>query len=82
MWRIQAKQETVCPRCKGYIKRNAWIVQDPAYGTKWAHAVCPADLRKKAAEPAESTVIEEYRPVYDADGNHVGMEIVNVASES
>ena len=21
MWRIQAKHETVCPRCKGYIRR-------------------------------------------------------------
>jgi hypothetical protein len=75
MWRIQAKHETVCPRCRGYIKLGAWIVQEPGQN-RWSHAVCPADLRRPV-QPAEPTVYEEYRPVYDADGNQVGMEIVN-----
>ena len=82
MWRLQAKFETVCARCRGYIKKGAWIVQDPDYGTKWSHAVCPADLCRATAQPAEPTVAERYRPVYDADGNHVGMELVNVADQS
>ena len=54
-WRIQAKYETVCIRCRGYIKRSTWIVQDPEYGNNWCHAVCPADLRKAAAAPKVPT---------------------------
>jgi hypothetical protein len=38
MWRVQAKFETVCARCRGYIKRGAWIVQE---GKVWCHSVCP-----------------------------------------
>ena len=53
MWRIQARHQTVCPRCRGYIKIGSWIVQDPTYGTRWSHAVCPADLRKLASRPGE-----------------------------
>jgi hypothetical protein len=75
MWRIQAKHETVCPRCSGYIRKGAWIVQEPG-NNRWSHAVCPADLRRPP-QPAEPTVMEEYRPVFDENGNHIGMEIVN-----
>jgi hypothetical protein len=76
MWRIQAKHETVCPRCRGYIRKGAWIVEEPG-NNRWSHAVCPAELRRATTQPAESTVYEEYRPVYDADGNQVGMEAVD-----
>jgi hypothetical protein len=79
MWRIQSKYETVCPRCRGYIKKGAWIVQEPGQ-KNWSHAACPADLRKPA-QPAEPTVAEQYRPVYDVNGNHIGMELVNVADQ-
>ena len=79
MWRIQAQHETVCPRCRGYIKKGVWIVQEPGQ-KKWSHAVCPADLRRAAAQPAEPTVVTEWRPVFDKDGKHVGMEEINVAS--
>ena len=76
MWRIQAKHDTVCPRCRGYIRKGAWIVQEPG-NNRWSHAVCPAELRLAATQPVEPTVYEEYRPVYDADGNQVGMETVD-----
>jgi hypothetical protein len=80
MWRIQAQHETVCPRCRGYIKKGVWIVQEPGQ-KRWSHAVCLADLRRAAALPAEPTVVTEWRPVFDKDGKHVGMEEINVASQ-
>jgi hypothetical protein len=73
MWRIQARHQTLCPRCRGYIKVGAWIVQDPTYGRKWSHAVCPADVRKPQ-QPVEPTSYEEYVPKFDDDGNVVAME--------
>lgn len=73
MWRIQARHQTVCPRCRGYIKVGAWIVQDPTYGRKWSHAVCPRDVRIPAVDLEPSTYTE-YRPKYDGEGNFVGME--------
>jgi hypothetical protein len=27
MWRVQARHQTVCPRCRGYIKLGAWILE-------------------------------------------------------
>jgi hypothetical protein len=50
MWRIQAKYQTVCPRCRSYIKVGAWIVQNPTYSTKWSHAACPARVRMLASQ--------------------------------
>jgi hypothetical protein len=79
MWRIQAQHETVCPRCRGYIKKGAWIVQEPEQ-KKWSHAVCPSDLRRAAAQ-LEPNVVTEWRPVFDKDGKHVGMEEISVASQ-
>jgi len=72
-WRIQAKYETVCVRCRGYIKESAWIVQDPDYGGKWCHAVCPADLRQSAKAPKVPTAYVEYH--IDGNGNLVEQEI-------
>ena len=50
MWRLQAKYETVCARCRGYIKKGAWIVEERDH---WCHAVCPDELRKRHQEIAE-----------------------------
>ncbi len=75
MWRMQAKHETVCPRCKGYIKKGVWIIQDEGNG-RWSHTVCPSDLRRPT-QPTEPTVVEDWRPVFDKDGNQIGMEITN-----
>ena len=66
MWRIQAKLETVCPCCKGYIKKGSWIVQEQG-ASKWAHAACPADIRHAKNEPKEPTTYTEFVP--NADGN-------------
>jgi hypothetical protein len=60
MWRIQAKHQTRCPRCWGYIKVGAWIVQDPTCGKKWSHAVCPADVRKLAHRTDEERGAREF----------------------
>lgn len=50
MWRIQAKHETVCPRCRGYIRKGAWIVQE---GNVWCHSVCPDNVAKRNREVAQ-----------------------------
>jgi hypothetical protein len=50
MWRVQAKFQTVCARCRGYIKRGAWIVQE---GKVWCHSVCPGDVAKRNREVAQ-----------------------------
>jgi len=68
MWRVQAKHETVCPRCRGYIKLGAWIVQDSAYGRKWSHAVCPADLRRSAPQVSYPVVTRKFQIKF-GDGN-------------
>ena len=47
-WRIQAKHETVCPRCRGYIKIGTVIVREDGYA-KWSHAVCPGLARIERA---------------------------------
>jgi hypothetical protein len=50
LWRIDAKHATVCPGCRGYIAKGAWIVKDEAFA-KWVHAVCPGmDTREIAPE--------------------------------
>ena len=74
MWRMKAKYETVCQRCRGYIKVGVWIVQEQG-DSRWSHAVCPGDLRRPV-QPAEPTVVEEWRPVFDGEGNQTGMEAV------
>jgi hypothetical protein len=72
MWRIEAKHETVCPRCRGYIKLGAWIVQDQVYGTKWSHAVCPRDLRQRdREEPLAAAPTTEWYTVKIGDDNNV-----------
>lgn len=71
MWRIQAKHETVCPRCKGYIKKGAWIVQEQG-NNRWSHAVCPADMRRTAQQPKQPTTYTEFVP--DEHGNLIEVE--------
>ena len=75
MWRIRAKHATVCPCCRGYIAKGVWIVQDEG-SNRWSHAVCPSDLRP-STQPTEPIVVEEWRPVFDREGNQIGMEITN-----
>jgi hypothetical protein len=70
MWRIQAKHQTVCPRCRGYIKVGGWIVLDRTYGKKWSHAVCPADLRKLATRTDEERGVCEFKIKF-GDGSEV-----------
>lgn len=62
MWRIKAKYATVCPLCRGYIKVGATIVQ-PEGMSQWAHAVCPADVRRRDQEAAaaDPATCEEYK---------------------
>ena len=66
MWRIQAKHKTVCPRCRGYIKIGAWIVQ-PEGQTRWAHVVCPKDVAVKKQQSAQPAVYEEWTPGEDGE---------------
>ena len=63
MWRIKAKYATVCPLWRGYIKVGATIVQ-PKGSIQWAHAVCPADVRKRDQVVASTgpTTYEEFNP--------------------
>jgi hypothetical protein len=68
-WRIAAKYETVCARCRGYIKRGAWIVQEHG---DWVHAVCPADLHRQSTAPKVPTKYVEYHT--DENGNLVEQE--------
>jgi hypothetical protein len=75
MWRIQAKHQTRCPRCRGYIKIGAWIVQDPTYGTKWSHAVCPADVRK-LAQPMENHDAREFTMKFNESGEVIATETI------
>lgn len=70
MWRIRARHQTVCPRCRGYIKPGAWIVQDPTCGTKWSHAVCPGDARKLP----DKTAAREFQIKFGDDGEVVARE--------
>ena len=76
MWRIQAKHQTVCPRCRGYIKIGAWIVQDPTYGRKWSHAVCPADLRKLANRTGGESGAREFDMKFDDCGEIIATETI------
>ena len=69
-WRIQERHETVCARCRGYIKRAAWIVQERG---NWVHAVCPVDLRTHSTTPKVPTKYVEYHT--DENGNLVEQEI-------
>lgn len=64
LWRLQAKHETVCPRCLGYIKRGAWIVKEPG-NARYSHAVCPKDARERRLEAerrTEPATYEEFNP--------------------
>lgn len=74
MWRIQARHRTVCPRCRGYIKVGAWIVQDPAYGKKWSHAVCPADVRRLAKRSDEERDAREFKIKFGDGGEVIAVE--------
>jgi hypothetical protein len=77
MWRIQAKHQTVCPRCRSYINVGAWIVQDPTYGKKWSHAVCPADVRKLAKPgPAEERGAREFEIKFGDGGKVIATEAI------
>lgn len=69
-WRIQARYETVCARCRGYIKRGTSIVQEHG---NWVHAVCPGDLRRQSTTPRVPTKYVEYH--MDETGNLVEQEI-------
>jgi len=72
MWRIQAKHETVCPRCKGYIKKGAWIVLEDG-NTRYSHAVCPSDVQdRKVQAKAEPTTYIEFAP--NENGNLIEVE--------
>jgi hypothetical protein len=39
-WRLKAKYNTVCARCKGYIKIGNWIVKLEGH-SRYSHCVCP-----------------------------------------
>jgi hypothetical protein len=77
MWRIQAKYQTVCPRCRGYIKVGAWIVLDPTYGKKWSHAACPANVRKLARRTDEEQPgAREFKMNFGDGGEVIAMEAI------
>jgi hypothetical protein len=76
MWRIQAKHQTRCPRCRGYIKVGAWIVQDPTYGKKWSHSVCPADVRMLANRTDEERGAREFKIEFGDGGKVIATEAV------
>ena len=76
MWRIQAKHETICPRCRGYIKVSSWIVQDPTYGRKWSHAVCPADVRKLARQTDGELGAREFEMKFGDGGEVIATEAI------
>lgn len=60
-WRIQARHNTVCPRCRGYIKVGSWIVREDG-SPKWSHAVCPSVVRRKPTrEPARPVTRTEIK---------------------
>ena len=79
-WRIQARYETECPRCMDWIVPGQWIAADEEFGGAYTHCVCPCDAAKPK-QPTEPVTVVEYRPVYDADGNHIGMQEVTVLTE-
>ncbi len=74
MWRIQARHQTVCPRCRGYIKPGSWIVQDLTCGTKWSHAVCPGDARKLPKRTDDKTATREFQIKFGDDGKVIARE--------
>lgn len=76
MWRIQARHQTRCPRCRGYIKVGAWIVQDPTYGRKWSHAVCPADIRTLASRADKEHSARELKIKFGDGGKAITMETI------
>lgn len=76
MWRIHARHQTVCPRCRGYIKIGAWIVQDLTYGKKWSHAVCPADMRKLASRTGEEDGAREFETKFGEYGEIIATEAI------
>jgi hypothetical protein len=76
MWRIQAKHETVCPRCRGYIKLGAWIVQDTTYGKKWSHSVCPADVRRMANRSDEERAACEFQIKFGDGDESIATEAI------
>ena len=70
MWRLQAKHETVCPRCKGYIKKAVGSFKTRA--TADGASGVPGDVQARKAVKAEPTTYLEYVP--DEDGNLIEVE--------
>jgi hypothetical protein len=46
-----AKYSSTCGLCGAYVAKNwSWIEPDPTDPTRWAHAQCAADYRKKGSK--------------------------------
>lgn len=75
MWRVEARYQTRCPRCRGYIKISAWIVQNPTYGRKWSHAVCPADARMRANRSGEGRAANDFKIGFGGDSKVTAREM-------